>query len=432
METRLLTATEITKLEAGSLVIAVFEKDSRRYRAKVEKIVTHNDGKKSFKVRYIDYGNSDEVEASQLYTWEPLLEAVPSQAICCRLKDLKVFVAPILPGTKMAEHFTNSMKHISPLKMRVQEILYSREHILRGKRISTELVVNLECHSSGQNILNKLTEYSVFNEVMNVEKIFTSGGPTLNLDIIGVDQTVPAVSVPPPPDHLKHCPLSRDNLIEFSLPTDPALAFSVDKVSKWLPCLDRGLEDDSVSGDQVTIEEDKVFKKPKKPLPKEPEFGKSAAAKRKLISNAKKVCGSGESDRATGISKTDDGSLFPSQDIRKFKEVVTCPASGLDIRKDEDLVKEESTKVIEGDNNPSEQIISTNKILDMEEGITNDGPPLTQWKFQDIEVSLKVFLAPSGAQEMQMFVRPSGPSFSRALNLHLYGSGLSWVSLGSL
>ena len=412
MDTRLLTATEVTELKAGSLVIAVFAKDSRRYRAKVEKIVTHNEGKKSFKVRYIDYGNSDEVEASQLYTWEPLLEVVPAQAICCKLKDLKVFVEPIQPGTKMAEHFKNSMKHIGPLKMRVKEIQCSREHVLLGKRISTELVVNLECHSSGQNILNKLTEYSVFNEVMKVENISTSGGPNLSLDIIGEDQTVPAVSVPPPPDHLKHCPLSQDNLSEFSLPAHPALAFSVDKVSKWLPCLDRGLEeveDDPVSGDQVTTEEDKVFKIPKKPPHTEPEFSKSAAAKRKLISNAKKVCGSGESERAADKSaleeksNTDDGSLFPSQDIRKFQEVVTCPAPELDNRKEEDLVQENSIKLNEVDNNPSEQIISTNTIFDTEEGITNDGPPLIQWKFQDIEVSLKIFLAPSEAQEMQIF-----------------------------
>ena len=41
------------------------------------------------------------------------------------------------------------------------------------------------------------------------------------------------------------------------------------------------------------------------------------------------------------------------------------------------------------------------------------------------------FLAPSGAQEMLIFVRSSGTSLSRALNLHLSLSGQSQVSLRS-
>ena len=397
METRLLTATEVTKLQPGSLVIAVFTTDSKRYRAKVEKIVTNND-RRSFKVRYIDYGNSSEVEVSQLYTWEPLLEAVPAQAICCKLKDLKVFVEPILPGTKTSEYFANSMKHFSPLKMRVKEILRSRENILKGKRISTELVVNLECHSSGENILKKLTAFPVLNEIMNVENISTSGGQSLNnlvlskdrLDIIGDGQAGPGVSVPPPPDHLKHCPLSCDTLSEFSLPAHPAVAFSVDKVSKWLPCLDRDIED--VSADQVTTEEDRAFKKPKKPLPKEPEFSKSAATRRKLISEAKKDCGSGESEKAisapeeksrteSSMMRKNDDHLFPSQDIRKFKEVASCSDPETPYPKD-DLIRKIFTEVPEVLQNPTE----INEKVKMGSEITNDNRPPPKWKFQDIEV----------------------------------------------
>ena len=403
METRLLTATEVTKLQPGSLVIAVFTTDSKLYRAKVERIVTNNDGKRSFKVRYIDYGNSSELEVSQLYTWEPLLEAVPAQAICCKLKDLKVFVEPILPGTKTSEHFANSMKHFSPLKMRVKEILRSREDILKGKRISTELVVNLECHSSGENILKKLTVFPVLSEIMNVENISTSGGQSLNnlvlskdrLDIIEENRAVPGVSVPPPPDHLKLCPLSCDTLSEFSLPAHPAVAFSVDKVSKWLPCLDRDIE--NVSADQVKIEEDRVFKKTKKPLPKEPEFSKSAATRRKLISDAKKDCGSGESEKAISateeksrtessmIRKKDDH-LFPSQDIRKFKEVASCSDPETPNCKD-DLIREVFTEVPE----LLENLMEINKKVKMGGEITNDNRPLHKWKFQDIEVILDIF-----------------------------------------
>ena len=403
METRLLTATEVIRLQPGSLVIAVFTTDSKLYRAKVERIVTNNDGKRSFKVRYIDYGNSSELEVSQLYTWEPLLEAVPAQAICCKLKDLKVFVEPILPGTNTAEHFANSMKHFSPLKMRVKEILRSREDILKGKRISTELVVNLECHSSGENIFKKLTVFPVLSEIMNVENISTSGGQSLNnlvlskdrLDIIEENRAVPGVSVPPPPDHLKLCPLSCDTLSEFSLPAHPAVAFSVDKVSKWLPCLDRDIE--NVSADQVKTKKDNVVKKTKNLLPKEPEFSKSAATRRKLISDAKKDCGSGESEKAISATKEKsrtessmmikkDNHLFPSQDIRKFKEVASCSDPETPNCKD-DLIKEVFTEVPE----LLENLMEINKKVKMGGEITNDNRPLHKWKFQDIEVILDIF-----------------------------------------
>ena len=398
MDSPRLTASEVSKLQPGRLVIAVFQTDSQRYRAKVEKIVTGNDGKRSFKVRYIDYGNSGEVEGSHLYTWEPLLEAVPAQAICCRLKDLKVFVEPIVPGSKIAEHFANSLKHFGPLKMRVNEILRVRDTTFQEKRIDTELVVTLSSHSSGENILKKLTVYPVLSEIMNVEDIYTSGGQSHNnlvlskdrLDNIVEGSAVPSVSVPPPPEHLKHCPLSCDTVSEFSLPAHPAVAFSVDKVSKWLPCLDGDI-DQTRYGIQVTNQKVDI-KKLRKPLHKEPEFSRSVADRKKMISDAKKVCGSEESESATDTSALDKKfvtdsltqrqnaeCLFPSQDIRKFEEVVSHSVP--DLSKDDDLDREDSEEVLNGI--PSRQIISTEKMLDTR---TNDNQSLPARKFQEIEV----------------------------------------------
>ena len=394
MDSPRLTASEVSKLQPGRLVIAVFQTDSQRYRAKVEKIVTGNDGKRSFKVRYIDYGNSGEVEGSHLYTWEPLLEAVPAQAICCRLKDLKVFVEPIVPGSKIAEHFANSLKHFGPLKMRVNEILRVRDDTFQEKRIDTELVVTLSSHSSGENILKKLTVYPVLSEIMNVEDISTSGGQSLNNLVLSKDRldniVVPSVSVPPPPEHLKHCPLSCDTVSEFSLPAHPAVAFSVDKVSKWLPCLDGDI-DQTRYGIQVTNQKVDI-KKLRKPLHKEPEFSRSVADRKKMISDAKKVCGSEESESATDTSALDKKfvtdsltqrqnaeCLFPSQDIRKFEEVVSHSVP--DLSKDDDLDREDSEEVLNGI--PSRQIISTEKMLDTR---TNDNQSLPARKFQEIEV----------------------------------------------
>ena len=394
MDSPRLTASEVSKLQPGRLVIAVFLTDSQRYRAKVEKIVTGNDGKRSFKVRFIDYGNSGEVEGSHLYTWEPLLEAVPAQAICCRLKDLKVFVEPIVPGSKIAEHFANSLKHFGPLKMRVNEILRVRDDTFQEKRIDTELVVTLSSHSSGENILKKLTVYPVLSEIMNVEDISTSGGTSLNNLVLSKDRldniVVPSVSVPPPPEHLKHCPLSCDTVSEFSLPAHPAVAFSVDKVSKWLPCLDGDI-DQTRYGIQVTNQKVDI-KKLRKPLHKEPEFSRSVADRKKMISDAKKVCGSEESESATDTSALDKKfvtdsltqrqnaeCLFPSQDIRKFEEVVSHSVP--DLSKDDDLDREDSEEVLNGI--PSRQIISTEKMLDTR---TNDNQSLPARKFQEIEV----------------------------------------------
>ena len=397
MDSPRLTASEVSKLQPGRLVIAAFQTDSQRYRAKGEEIGTGNDGNRGFKVRYIDYGNSDEVEASQLYTWEPLLEAVPAQAICCRLKDLKVFVEPILPGTKIAELFANSLKHFGPLKMRVNEILRVRDDTFQEKRIDTELVVTLSSHSSGENILKKLTVYPVLSEIMNVEDISTSGGQSLNNLVLSKDRldniVVPSVSVPPPPEHLKHCPLSCDTVSEFSLPAHPAVAFSVDKVSKWLPCLDGDI-DQTRHGKQVTSKKMDI-KKLRKPLHKEPEFSRSVADRKKMISDAKKVCGSEESESATDTSALDKKfvtdsltqrqnaeCLFPSQDIRKFEEVVSHSVP--DLSKDDDLVREDSEEALNGI--PSRQIVSTDKMLNTGRTRTNDNKSLPARKFQEIEV----------------------------------------------
>ena len=388
METPPLTTPEIERLQEGSLVISVFKTDSRRYRAKVEKILIIG-SKKKIKVRFIDYGNSSEVETEHLFAWEPLLEVVSAQAICCRLKDLQVFEEPILPGSEAAEHFTNSMKKIGALKMSVKEILRGRDKVFHSQKMSTELVVNLESYSNGENVVKRLKANPVLDRIIDISNISSSFGHSLfdhahdlsndRLAIIGGAAAAPVASVPPPPDHLRDCPLSSDVVAEFSSSVHPEVSFSVDKVSKWLGRTSEGLTE----AQETRMKKECVFIKDEaKSRSKEPEFSKSAAARRKLISEAKKVGLSGDSEKAVEISASaskekiskkvpsvSKGGIFPSNDIRKVKELT-----------------EESTNDAGLDGKSPEKIPVTKGIANVEQSIPNEVPSPSILKFQEIKV----------------------------------------------
>ena len=369
-------------------MISVFKTDSRRYRAKVEKILT-NGSKKKFKVRFIDYGNSSEVETEHLFAWEPLLEVVSAQAICCRLKDLQVFEEPILPGSETAEHFTNSMKKIGALKMSVKEILRGRDKVFHSQKMSTELVVNLESYSNGENVVKRLKANPVLDRIIDISNISSSFGHSLfdhahdlsndRLAIIGGAAAAHVASVPPPPDHLRDCPLSSDVVAEFSSSVHPEVSFSVDKVSKWLGRTSEGLTE----AQETRMKKECVYIKDEaKPRSKEPEFSKTAAARRKLISEAKKVGLSGDSEKAVEISASaskekiskkvpsvSNGGIFPSNDIRKVKELT-----------------EESTNDAGLDGKSPEKIPVTKGIANVEQSIPNEVPSPSNRKFQEIKV----------------------------------------------
>jgi hypothetical protein len=50
------------------------------------------------------------------------------------------------------------------------------------------------------------------------------------------------------------------------------------------------------------------------------------------------------------------------------------------------------------------------------------------WMIQHLRLERSFYLAPTGAQEMLICVRPSGPNLSRAVNLHHSGSNLQAIS----
>ena len=413
MKTPPLTTPEIEGLQEGSLVISVFKTDSRLYRAKVEKILP-NGSEKKFKVRFIDYGNSSEVDAEHLFSWEPLLEVVPAQAICCKLKDLQVFVKPIFRGSETAEHFTNLMKKFGALKMSVTEILRGRDKVFHSQKMSTELVVNLECYSNGENVLTGLKANPVLERIIDISNISSTLGHSLyddahalsndRLAIIGGAAAAPGVSVPPPPDHLRDCPLSSDAVAEFPLPVHPDVSFSVDKVSKWLGRTLAG----QTEATETRMKKECVFNKDEaKPRSKEPEFSNSAAAKRNLISEAKKVGLSGDSEKAVETSASaskektskkvrsvSKGGIFPSNDIRNVQEIKSL-VKPADCEDDEShiVVPVPIKELTEESNNDAglegkspEQIPVTKGKANVGKSTPNKLPSLSNRKFQEIEV----------------------------------------------
>ena len=280
--------------------------------------------------------------------------------------------------------------------------------------MSTELVVNLESYSNGENVVKRLKANPVLDRIIDISNISSSFGHSLfdhahdlsndRLAIIGGAAAAPVASVPPPPDHLRDCPLSSDVVAEFSSSVHPEVSFSVDKVSKWLGRTSEGLTE----AQETRMKKECVFIKDEaKSRSKEPEFSKSAAARRKLISEAKKVGLSGDSEKAVEISASaskekiskkvpsvSKGGIFPSNDIRNVQEIKSL-VKPADCEDDESHIvvpvpikelTEESTNDAGLDGKSPEKIPVTKGIANVEQSIPNEVPSASNRKFQEIKV----------------------------------------------
>ena len=88
--------------------------------------VAHRDsGPFSASVRYIDYGNTEEgVLGCNLYSWDPLLEMIPPQAIRVRLHGLSDTIHPGFSFSKeQVEVFRDVMLRCGPFSMVVHRRL---------------------------------------------------------------------------------------------------------------------------------------------------------------------------------------------------------------------------------------------------------------------------------------------------------------------
>ena len=152
-------------LSEGSLVLAIFYVDNKRYRAKIEKIGNYENGDKFFKVRFIDYGNWSEVSCRDLYSWDPDLEIIPAQAVCCKLTHLERFKSPIKEGTREHDDFVKVMTSKSPFCVTVKEIFHSRDLIFKvNGNIVPEIAVKI--HKDDKNIYSYLKSSSALKSII--------------------------------------------------------------------------------------------------------------------------------------------------------------------------------------------------------------------------------------------------------------------------
>ena len=183
MDTVPLTAPELASLSVGSLVIAVYPEDGRRYRAKLEEVVEKGE-EKVFRVRYIDYGNVSQVGISDLFQWNPVLQVIPPQAFCCRLRESKImFKEPVVMRTPDAAKFLLFMKVWSPFQMVVSKVRRPREKIFSSKKCQEpEIVVDLVARD-GILVSTKLRCSSLKHLLrkVDVSSLNSTSSPSVNI-----------------------------------------------------------------------------------------------------------------------------------------------------------------------------------------------------------------------------------------------------------
>ena len=100
-------------MQKGSMVLARYHVDKALYRARVEEM---KDGMMS--VRYIDYGNKGEdLSSCDVYTWDPLLDMIPPQAVSCALFGTTLDTY----SNHQIEAFRSLMETSSPFKIYVHQ-----------------------------------------------------------------------------------------------------------------------------------------------------------------------------------------------------------------------------------------------------------------------------------------------------------------------
>ena len=136
-----LSVEEFALLREGSLVLARFS-DQQIYRAQVEKVLLKS-GQKTVRVRFFDYGNSDQVGVESLYRWEERYDLIKPQAVACALASCLVEQI----SQDLSEEFSSTMRSFGKMGLRVVKVLHSGDSVrtcLGGKRRSgPDLLVQL-------------------------------------------------------------------------------------------------------------------------------------------------------------------------------------------------------------------------------------------------------------------------------------------------
>ena len=205
------------------------------YRAKIEKVTqasrTIGGDILSFRVRYIDYGNTCEVGPEHLYIWDENLQIIPAQAVSCKLESRKIFTRPLQVGSAEYLEFTKILKQSNPLTIKVRKVLRAKTSVFSQiiQKIP-ELVVEV-LDFQDVNIIEKMRGCEHLGKLIR-DKSDMKSSPA-GSSILSKVASSSAKLTPPKPEHL-----DGEECVDFDLEeagiTEAGFQRSLKKVQGWL------------------------------------------------------------------------------------------------------------------------------------------------------------------------------------------------------
>ena len=205
------------------------------YRAKIEKVTqasrTIGGDILSFRVRYIDYGNTCEVGPEHLYVWDENLQIIPAQAVSCKLESRKIFTRPLQVGSAEYLEFTKILKLSNPLTIKVRKVLRAKTSVFSQiiQKIP-ELVVEV-LDFQDVNIVEKMRGCEHLGKLIRGSSDMKSS--PAGSSILSKVASSSAKLTPPKPEHL-----DGEECVDFDLEeagiTEAGFQRSLKKVQGWL------------------------------------------------------------------------------------------------------------------------------------------------------------------------------------------------------
>ena len=220
-------------------MVATYPVDNKLYRAKIEKVIkdrTGIDSVSTFRVRYLDYGNTCDVTRTQLYIWDEVLEIIPAQAVSCKLDTMRIFTKRIQVGSPEAKEFTDLLKQSNPVSIQVRKVLRARDVVFNSEIVqkTPELVVDL-FDSQGLNIVEKLRSCAHLGRIIRDQSVIGSSCAESSVPS-NVAASSPTRCLPPKPEHLPD-----EQRVNFDLEdagvSEACFSKSLEKVEGWLNSL---------------------------------------------------------------------------------------------------------------------------------------------------------------------------------------------------
>ena len=215
-------------------MIATFPVDNKLYRAKIEKVIQENrtcmESEPTFRVRYIDYGNTCDVSRTQLYIWDEVLVIIPAQAVSCKLDTMRIFTKRIQVGSPEAKEFTDLLKQSNPVSIQVRKVLRARDGVFSSDIVhkTPELVVDV-FDSQDVNIVEKMKSCAHLGRIIRDKSSSSYAESSFPSKLASSSSRC----APPKPEHL-----AGEERVEFDLEeagvSEAGCTESLERVEGWL------------------------------------------------------------------------------------------------------------------------------------------------------------------------------------------------------